>query len=98
MHYEGFKYAPVEGTYDVQLSRAVVKDILQAADARQFRSFNAEYGSGASDMPSTGLTINYPDGSKKSVRVEGDAPAELQQLFALINAHVEKGIGTADAR
>ncbi|MET4107242.1 DUF6438 domain-containing protein [Hymenobacter sp. UYP22] len=98
MHYEGFKYAPVEGTYDVQLGAAVVKEMMQAAEARQFRRFNAEYTSGASDMPSTGLTITYPDGSKKSVRAEGNAPAELQQLFALINTRIEKALSTVNAK
>ncbi|AHJ96637.1 DUF6438 domain-containing protein [Hymenobacter swuensis] len=95
VQYEGFRYAPVEGQREVRLSPETVRNLLQAADQIGFRQLSTTYGSGASDMPSTALTITYPDGTRKSVRAEDNVPAELQKLFTLINAQVEKALGVS---
>ena len=95
VQYEGFRYAPVEGQREVRLSPETVRNLLQAADQIGFRQLSTTYGSGASDMPSTALTITYPDGTRKSVQAEDNVPAELQNLFTLINAQVEKALGVS---
>jgi Domain of unknown function (DUF6438) len=98
LQYEGHQYAPVEGNLDLLLDPGMVSRLLQAAEDKHFRSFKPEYASGATDMATTTLVINYPDGSTKSVRVEDGAPEELQQLLALVNSQIEKAVGAANNR
>ena len=98
VEYEGFRYAPVEGKREAKLRPETVRSLLQAAEKAGFRQMQDTYSSGASDMPSTGLTITYPDGTTKSVRAEDNVPAELQSLFTRINAEIDQALGVAGDR
>lgn len=93
--YEGFRYAPVEGKRDLKVAPATIQSILREADLIGFRKLEKNYASGATDMPATSLTIRYADGTTKAVRAEDMAPVELKNLFALLNAEVEKALGVS---
>ncbi|WP_460614239.1 DUF6438 domain-containing protein [Hymenobacter seoulensis] len=98
VQYEGFEHAPVQGKHDVKMPVASIERILREADKIGFRKLKAEYSSGASDMPSTTLSIRYPNGTTKAVRAEDGTPEALQRLYTLVNTEVEKALGVLAER
>lgn len=94
VEYEGFRYAPVEGQRQLVLNPAVVQELLREAEQIGFRQLDDTYSNGASDMPSTVLSITTAQGTKQ-VRVEENAPQPLQNLFALIDKQLLSALNRA---
>ena len=95
--YEGFRYAPVEGKREFRLSVSTVNTILARAREMRFGSLKKRYTDGASDLPSTSLSIRQAGGTPYAVSVESDGPAELTNLFQYVEKQITDGLGvTAD--
>jgi len=91
--YTGNQNVAKIGTHELHLPAATVSEFVREAQKIQFTSFRSHYASGATDLPSTILTIRQADGSSKTVQAEDDAPAALQELFAHINEELNKLVG-----
>ncbi|WP_045690011.1 DUF6438 domain-containing protein [Hymenobacter sp. AT01-02] len=98
VEYEGFRHAPVEGKRTAQIAPSVVQNLLRQADLLGFQKLDNMYSSGVTDLPTTALSIRYPDGTTKAVRAESGAPVELRNLFATLNTEIEKALGVTAER
>jgi hypothetical protein len=96
--YEGFRYAPVEGKREFKLPVSTVNTILAQARAINFAKLPKTYSDGASDMPSTSLSIRQAQGPATGVTVESDAPAELTNLLRYVEKQITDALGTTADR
>lgn len=95
--YEGFKFAPVEGKRELKISASTVATMRHEAEVMQFAQLKPLYSQGATDLPTTTLTVRQLDGSTHTVQVEEGAPVELQNLLRYIEKQLTDGLGvTAD--
>ncbi|KAA9338208.1 hypothetical protein F0P96_05010 [Hymenobacter busanensis] len=88
VHYVGYRNVAKEGTYELKLPAATVTEMLRQAQEVGFSKLQDQYLSGATDMPSTYLTIN-----RKTVQVEQGAPDEVMALLNFIDFEVGKVSG-----
>lgn len=89
VHYVGHSNVAKVGTYELQVPAEAVRRLLSRAEAVGFGSFQDKYVSGATDLPSTYLTVNRPGQPGKTVQAEEGAPDELKNLIAEVNSLVE---------
>ncbi|GAB3850116.1 hypothetical protein GCM10028822_15070 [Hymenobacter terrigena] len=82
--YEGRHSVPIMGKKDLKLSVSTVTDMLRQAKEAHFETFEKEYLSGATDLPSTIVTIRQPDGTLKKVTVESNAPENVKSYFTYL--------------
>ena len=82
--YEGRHSVPMMGKHELKLPAATVADMLRQAKEAHFETFEKEYLSGATDMPSTIVTIRQPDGTLKKVTAENSAPENVKTYFAYL--------------
>ncbi len=95
--YEGFKFAPAPGKRELKISASTVATIRHEAETMRFSQMKPLYSQGATDVPTTTLTVRQLDGSTHTVQVEDGAPAELQNLLRYIEKQLTDGLGvTAD--
>jgi len=95
--YEGFQFAPTEGKREFKISASTVNTILAQARDIKFAEFKDHYTDGATDLPTTSLSIRQANGTTKAVSVESSAPAELTNFFRYIEKQITDGLGvTAD--
>ncbi|UYZ59336.1 DUF6438 domain-containing protein [Hymenobacter latericus] len=95
VQYVGYQHVVKMGAHELRLAPEVVAAMLNQANAIQFRSLNEQYLSGASDMPSTFLTLNEPGKPGKTVQVETEAPAQLMSLLNFIESEIGRLTGEA---
>lgn len=87
--YEGRRFVAVAGKKDLRLPAATVADLLQQAQTARFDTFASSYPSGATDLPSTIISIRQPDGTLKKVTVEGNGPENVHELFASFSSQFD---------
>ena len=88
--YEGRRAVPLMGKHELKLPAATVAEMLRQANAAHFESFEKEYVNGATDLPSTVVAVQQPDGSLKKVRAEPNAPDNVQQYFDYLAAQFDR--------
>lgn len=88
--YEGRHSVPLMGRHDLKLPAATVADMLRQAKEAHFETFEKEYLSGATDMPSTIVTIRQPDGTLKKVTVENNAPENVKTYFTYLTTQFDQ--------
>lgn len=98
VQYEGFQHAPLEGKREFTISVSTVNTILAQARAMNFASLPKIYSDGASDMPSTSLSIRQAEGPATGVTVESNAPAELTSLLRYVEKQITDALGTTADR
>jgi len=95
--YVGRTNVKLTGTRELKLPATTVTAILTDAQSLGFRKLQEHYSSGATDMPSTFLSIRQPDGTLKTVQVEDGAPEPLRNLLTYISGELDKISGNAVA-
>ncbi|AYA35693.1 hypothetical protein D3Y59_00670 [Hymenobacter oligotrophus] len=95
VRYIGYQNVAKSGTHELHLPAEVVKTMLSRAAGVGFGDLQTQYLSGASDMPSTFLTLNAPGKPSKTVQVEEGGPAELVALLNYISAELAR-VGAGD--
>ena len=88
--YEGRHSVPMMGKHDLKLPASTVADMLRQAREAHFETFEKEYLSGATDMPSTIVTIARPDGTPKRVMAEGNAPENVKNYFTYLTTQFDQ--------
>ncbi len=88
--YDGRRFVPMMGKHDLQLPAASVADMLRRAKDAHFETFEKEYLSGVTDMPSTVVTIHQADGTLKRVLVENNAPENVKNYFTYLTAQFDQ--------
>lgn len=88
--YEGQRNVPLLGKQEFKLSAATVAEMLQKAKEARFENFAKSYPSGASDDPSTIVTIRQPGGSLKKVMVEANAPENVKSYFTYLTSQFDQ--------
>lgn len=88
--YEGRHFVPMMGKHDLKLPVATVADMLRQAKDAHFESFEKEYLSGATDMPSTIVTIRQPNGTFKKVTAENNAPENVKSYFTYLTTQFDQ--------
>ncbi|WP_400193960.1 DUF6438 domain-containing protein [Hymenobacter sp. B81] len=92
VRYVGYRNAPKEGTLELTLPASTVAEILRQADEVRFRKLQDQYLSGATDMPSTFLTIAQPGLPSKTVQVEQGAPDALMSLLTFVDNEINTAV------
>ncbi|GAB2847085.1 DUF6438 domain-containing protein [Hymenobacter ruber] len=82
--YEGRHSVPMMGKHELKLPASAVADMLRQAKEAHFETFEKEYRSGATDLPSTIVTIRQPDGTLKKVTAENNAPENVKNYFTYL--------------
>lgn len=88
--YEGRRDVPLMGKHDLKLPAASVAEMLRQAHEAHFETFEKEYLSGATDMPSTIVTIAQPDGTLKRVTAENNAPENVKNYFTYLTTQFDQ--------
>lgn len=88
--YEGHHSVPLPGKHDLKLPAGTVANMLSQAKAAHFEAFEKSYLSGATDMPSTIVTVRQPDGTLKKVTVEANAPENVNRYFAFLTTQFDQ--------
>ncbi|MCI1186261.1 DUF6438 domain-containing protein [Hymenobacter sp. DH14] len=88
--YEGRHSVPLMGKRDLKLPATAVAEMLRQAKAARFETFDKEYLTGATDLPSTVVAIRQPDGSFKKVKAESNAPENVKAYFAYLTTQFDQ--------
>ena len=88
--YEGRHSVPLMGKHDLKLPAATVAEILRQAKVAHFETFEKEYKTGTTDLPSTIVAIRQPDGSLKKVTAESNAPENVKTYFTYLTAQFDQ--------
>ena len=88
--YEGRRAVPLMGKHDLKLPASAVAAMLQQAKAAHFETFEKQYMSGATDMPSTIVAIRQPDGTLKKVTADSNAPEAVKGYFAFLTTQFDE--------
>ncbi|GAB3872221.1 hypothetical protein GCM10028824_22360 [Hymenobacter segetis] len=88
--YEGRHSVPMMGKKDLKLPASAVADMLRQAKEAHFETFEKEYRSGATDLPSTIVTIRQPDGTLKKVTAENNAPENVKNYFTYLTTQFDQ--------
>jgi hypothetical protein len=87
--YEGRRFVAAEGKKDFKLPAATVADLLRQAKESHFEKFEGRYSSGVTDLPSTIIGVQQPDGKLKTVVVEDGAPENVRELFTYFGTQLD---------
>lgn len=88
--YEGRHSVPLMGKHDLKLPAATVAEMLRQAKTAHFETFEKEYKTGATDLPSTIVAIRQPDGTLKKVTAESNAPENVKTYFTYLTAQFDQ--------
>ncbi|MBH8568916.1 hypothetical protein KB206_08490 [Microvirga sp. STS02] len=88
--YEGRHSVPMMGKHELKMPAAAVADMLRQAREARFETFEKNYSSGATDLPSTIVTIRQPDGTLKKVTVEANAPENVKSYFTYLTTQFDQ--------
>ena len=88
--YEGLHSVPMMGKNELKLPASTVAAMLRQAREAHFETFEKQYLSGATDMPSTIVTIAQPDGTLKKVTVESNAPENVKNYFTYLTTQFDQ--------
>jgi hypothetical protein len=88
--YEGRHHVPLLGKKEFRLPAAAVADMLHQAKEAYFESFQEQYKSGVTDMPSTIVAIRQPDGTFKKVTAESAVPENVQTYFTYLTTQFDQ--------
>ncbi|MDO7852661.1 DUF6438 domain-containing protein [Hymenobacter convexus] len=87
--YEGRSHVPLMGKQALKLPATVVADMLRQAKEARFETFETQYRSGVTDMPSTIVAIRQPDGTLKKVTAESNIPENVQSYFTFLTTQFD---------
>ena len=87
--YEGRHHVPIIGKKEFKLPAATVADMLRQAKEARFETFETQYRSGVTDMPSTIVAIRQPDGTLKKVTAESGVPENVQSYFTFLTTQFD---------
>ncbi|MDB5271451.1 MAG: hypothetical protein JWP58_4491 [Hymenobacter sp.] len=88
--YEGRHSVPMMGKHELRLPASAVADMLRQAKEAHFETFEKQYLSGATDLPSTIVTIRQPDGTLKKVTAENNAPENVKNYFTYLTTQFDQ--------
>ena len=88
--YEGRHFVPLMGPHSLKLPATTVAEMLRRAKAARFETFEEQYLSGASDMPSTVVAIRQANGTLKKVTAETNAPENVKSYFVYLTAQFDQ--------
>jgi hypothetical protein len=88
--YEGRHSVPLMGKHALKLPAAAVAEMLRQAKEAHFETFEKEYLSGATDLPSTIVAIRQPDSSLKKVKAESNAPENVKSYFVYLTTQFDQ--------
>ncbi|MFD2721733.1 DUF6438 domain-containing protein [Hymenobacter monticola] len=88
--YEGRHHVPLIGRKEFKLPAAAVADMLRQAKEAHFETFQEQYKSGVTDMPSTIVAIRQPDGTVKKVTAESAVPENVQTYFTYLTTQFDQ--------
>lgn len=95
VQYNGYQHVAKTGAHELRLPADVVQAMVNQTTQIGFANLQPQYLSGASDMPSTYLTLNVPGQTSKTVQVEEGAPDNLQTLLNYISNELAR-VGAGD--
>lgn len=87
--YEGRRFAAMEGKKDLKLPATAVADLLRQASESHFEQFQDRYSRNTSDLPSTIIGVQQPNGKLKTVVLEEGAPENVQELFTYFGSQLD---------
>lgn len=87
--YEGKKFVKLEGSYTKTLSDQATNDLMKAFVDADFWSFEDEYTSDISDLPTTYIAFSH-GGQSKKIKDYYNAPEALKALEKLVEDIVEE--------
>lgn len=76
-----------EGTFKAKISKEEREALIEAFESSGFDSFNNEYKSNRTDLPTTTISFNYEGKNKRIIDYDG-APKALKDLEAKVHALV----------
>ena len=88
--YDGGKDVPLVGRHELRLPAATVAEMQRRASAARFETFEKQYLSGATDMPSTIVAVRQPDGTLKKVTTEDSAPENVKSYFTYLSTQFDQ--------
>ncbi|WP_035563613.1 DUF6438 domain-containing protein [Hymenobacter sp. IS2118] len=88
--YEGRRYVPLMGQRDLKLPAATVADMLRKAQEAQFDQFEDRYAAYTTDLPSTIIGIQQPNGLLKKVVIIEGAPENVNKLVASLGTQLDQ--------
>lgn len=84
VYYEGKNFVDKIGNYHTTLDNANLQKIRDKIVAINYFSFQDEYDSPITDIPSVYTTVNY-GGQTKTIHDRHKGPRELDELYALVD-------------
>ncbi len=88
--YEGRRYVPLMGQRDLKLPAATVADMLRTAQEAHFDQFEDRYAAYTTDLPTTIIGIQQPNGLLKKVVVVEGAPANVNKLVSTLGMQLDQ--------
>jgi hypothetical protein len=88
--YEGIHSVPLMGKHALRLPASTVAAMLRQAQTAHFETFEKQYLTGATDMPSTIVAIRQPNGTFKRVTAENNAPANVKSYFTFLTTQFDE--------
>lgn len=82
------QFVEMEGTFKAKMSKEALNDLIEDFTSSSFNSFQTEYKSNRTDLPTTKLTFNS-EGEKKTIIDYDGAPEELKSLEAKVHGLLE---------
>lgn len=88
--YEGRHSVPLMGKHELKLPASTVAEMLRQAKEAHFETFEKQYLSGATDMPSVIVSIRQSDGTTKKVTAEPTAPENVKSYFTYLGTRFDQ--------
>jgi hypothetical protein len=93
--YTGIKDVPVMGEKELRLPVAVVAEMQRLAKEIRFEKLQDKYSQNTTDIPSTIVGVQQPNGQLKTVVVEEGAPDELLGFINYLRGQIDPLAGLA---
>lgn len=92
VEYNGEMFVEKEGLYEKTISEQKVKELIAKFNDAAFFSFEDEYTTNITDLPTTFTTFNH-DGKSKKIKNYHGAPDELKELESELRKIAESDDG-----
>ncbi|MDO7876989.1 DUF6438 domain-containing protein [Hymenobacter sp. ASUV-10] len=96
--YSGYRDVPVTGDKEFRLSAAAVAEMQRQAKEIHFDQLKDKYSHYTTDLPSTIVAVQQPNGQLKTVVVEEEAPDELMGYINYLRGQFDPLVGLASDR